>query len=129
MPAVVALTIYDGASTPVLQTYAPITTNGAKAEWANRAPAMPSGWPTISHEVSPPNGSRTTYKITQGYKIPVVVNVGGVDTVTRYSSAQVVFNFHPDSTEQERKDMLAIVVNSMAEASFVTAVEDLEPHY
>jgi hypothetical protein len=60
---------------------------------------------------------------------PTVAAVSGIDTVVRYSSAQVTLNIHPDSTLQERKDLLAYVANSLGLATWKTAVENLEPFY
>jgi hypothetical protein len=67
--------------------------------------------------------------MTAGYMMPTVATVNSVDVVVRYSSAQVILNIHPDSTLQERKDLLAYVANSLGLASWKTAVENLEPHY
>jgi hypothetical protein len=61
--------------------------------------------------------------------IPVVATVNSVDTVVRYSSAQVVLNIHPESTLQERKDLNAYVANFMGNAGVKTSVENLEPYY
>lgn len=129
MPALAALSINDGQSTPVAHSYAPVTTDGSRAGWADRSPTIPSGYRTISHEVLPPSGSRTVNKITVGFMIPVVQTVNGVDTVTRYSSAQVVLNIHPDSLLQERKDLLAYVANFLNDATVKTSVQNIEPFY
>jgi hypothetical protein len=129
MPAISALAIDDGQSTPVEHTFNPVSTTGAKASWADRSPSIPSGFGLISHEVSPPSGNRTVYRITMGYMIPVVATVDSVDKVVRYSSAQVLLNIHPDSTLQERQDLLAYVANSLGLADMVSSVEDLEPFY
>lgn len=129
MPAIAALSINDGLSTPVAHTFAPKSTNGAKAEWADRSPTIPAGYRLISHEVADPNGSRTVHRLTMGFMFPVVATVDGVDTVIRYDSAQVVLNIHPDSTLQNRKDALAYVTNFLSNATVKTSVENLEPFY
>lgn len=129
MPAIAALSINDGASTPVAHTFAPVSTNGSAANWADRSPSISSGFRKISFEVLPPSGNRTVNKVTAGFMIPVVATVGGVDTVVRYSSAQVVLNIHPDSTLQERDDLLSYVKNFFADSTVTTAVENIEPFY
>lgn len=129
MPAIAALSVNDGASTPVSHTFAPVSTNGALAKFADRSPSIPSGFRTISHEVSSPNGTRTVHRIQMGFNVPVVATVNSVDTVVRNSSAQVTLNIHPDSTLQERKDLLAYVANSLGLASVKTSVENIEPFY
>lgn len=129
MPAIAALSINDGQVAPVAHTFSPVSTDGSKASWADRSPSIPAGYRQISLEVSPPSGSRTVYRLTGGYMMPTVAAVNGVDTVVRYSSAQVILNIHPDATLQERKDILAYVANSLDLASWKTSVENLEPHY
>jgi hypothetical protein len=61
--------------------------------------------------------------------MPTVATVSGVDTVVRFSSAQVILNFAPDSLLQERKDLLAYVANQLANANVKTSVQNLEPFY
>lgn len=129
MPAIAALTVNDGATTPVAHTFSPQTTSGAKAVWADRSPSIPAGFRTISHELADPNGNRTVHKMTMGFMIPVVQTVDTVDTVTRYNSAQVILNINPGSSLQERKDLLAYVANTLGLATVKTSVENLEPFY
>lgn len=129
MPAIAALSINDGQTTPVAHSFNPVTTDGAAAKWADRSPTIPSGYRTISHEVLPPSGQRTVNRITLGFMIPVVATVNGVDTVVRYSSGQVILNIHPDSLLQERKDLLAYMANTLANANVKTSVENIEPFY
>lgn len=129
MPAIATLAINDGQTTPVSHNFDPVTTDGAEAKFADRSPTISSGFRTISHEVAGPSGSRTVTKLTSGFMIPTVATVNGVDTVIRYSSAQVILNIAPDSTLQERKDLLAYVKNFLGLASVATSVQNLEPFY
>jgi hypothetical protein len=129
MPAIAALSINDGQGTPVAHTFAPVTTDGSLAKWADRSPTIPSGFRVISFEVAPPSGSRVTNKLQMGLNNPTVASVNGVDQVVRYSSAQVTLNVHPDATLQERKDLLAYVANFFANATVKTSVENIEPFY
>lgn len=129
MPAIAALAINDGQAAPVSHTFNPVTTDGSKAQWADRSPSIPAGFRSISHEIVGPNGTRTVHKASLGFMIPVVVNVDGVDTVVRYNSGQIILNVHPESLLQERKDLLAYMVNTMSNASMKTSVENLEPFY
>lgn len=129
MPAIAALVINDGASTPVAHTFNPVTTNGSLAKWADRSPSIAAGYRTITHEVLEPAGNRTVNKITMGFYFPTVATVSGVDTVVRYQSAQVIFNFSPDSTQQERDDARTYVENFIKNSTVVTSVENIEPFY
>lgn len=129
MPAIATLAINDGQAAPVSHNFDPVTTDGSLAKWADRSPTIPAGFRTISDEVLPPANGRTVHKITMGFYIPVVATVAGVDTVVRYSSAQVVLNIAADSLLQERKDLLAYVANFLGNASVKTSVQNLEPFY
>lgn len=129
MPAIAALTVNDGLASPVAHTFSPVSTTGTKAKWADRSPTIPAGYRTISHELVEPNGNRTVNKVTMGFMCPTVASVNGVDTVVRYNSGQLVLNLHPESTLQERKDILAYVANSLGLAVVKTSVENLEPFW
>jgi len=129
MPAIAALSVNDGQASPAAHTFSPVSTNGSLAKWADRTPATPAGYLQISHEVLVPSGSRTVYQIKAGYMMPVLATVDESEVAVRYSSAQVTLNIHPDSTLQERKDLLAYVANSLGIAGWKTSVENLEPYY
>lgn len=129
MPAIAALTINDGAATPVAHTFNPVTTDGATAKWADRSPSIPAGFRTVTHVMEEPKGQRTAHRVTMGFFVPTVATVNSVDTVVRFSSAQVILNIAPDSSLQERKDLLAYVANSLGLATVKTSVENLEPFY
>lgn len=129
MPAIAALSINDGLGTPVAHSFAPVTTNGTVAKWADRSPSIPAGFRTISYEVTGPNGTRTTNKLQSGFMIPTVAAVDGSDQVVRYSSGQVTLNIHPEATLQERKDLLAYMTNFMSNATVKSSVENIEPFY
>lgn len=129
MPAIAALTINDGAASPVAHTFSPVTTTGSKAEWADRSPVTPAGYRKIQHEVLPPSGQRTVHKISIGAYNPTEAVVDGSTVVARSTSAQVILNFPPESTTQERKDTLAYVVNFLNNASVKTSIENIEPFY
>lgn len=129
MPAIATLTIADGQASPVNHSFDPVTTDGSLAKWADRSPTIPSGYRTIQLEVSPPSGNRTTNKWQAGFNMPVVATVNGVDTVVRNSSAQLTLNIHPESTLQERKDLMAYIANMLAIAGVKTSLQNLEPYY
>jgi len=129
MPAIAALTVNDGLATPVAHTFSPQSTNGSVAKWADRSLSIPAGYRTISHELVEPNGNRTVNKVIWGFMCPTVVAVDGVDTVVRYNSAKVELNIHPQSSLQERKDLLAYVANTLGLTQMKTSVENLEPWY
>jgi hypothetical protein len=129
MPAIAALSINDGQTTPVAHSFAPVTTDGSLARFADRSPTIPAGFLTFSHEVSEPSGTRTTNKVATGLYMPTVATVDGVDQVVRYSSFSGTLNIHPSATLQERKNLLAYIVNFYNNALVKQTVENIEPFY
>lgn len=129
MPAIATMTINDGQGTPVAHTFSPASQQGTRVTWADRSPTIPAGFRTISHEFKEPTGGRTVYSHNLAFVVPVVATVDGVDTVTGYESATVVLNCRPNSTLQNRKDLMAYVANCLANANVKAAVENVEPFY
>lgn len=129
MPAIASQSINDGQAAPVAHTFAPVSTTGKLAKWADRSPSIPAGFRTLSFEYNEPSGNRSAHKLSWGFYLPVVATVNGVDTVVRYNSGIITMNLAPDGTLQERKDTRAYMANSLDLAFFVTAIENLEPAY
>lgn len=129
MPAIAAISINDGATTPVAHSFSVQSTNGAKAEWKERTAGSPAGFLTISHEIVNPSSPTSAYRVRIGYSFPVTETINGVPTVTRMNSAQVTLNFAQSSTEQERKDALAFVTNFLANTNVKNSVHSIEPFY
>lgn len=129
MPAIAAITINDGASSPAAHTFAPVTTNGAQAEWADRSPASPAGFLTLRHEVRRPASPTGAQRVIISGNFPVMETVGGIATVTRNSSVKLEINFSNSSSEAERKDVLAYVKNFLANATVTTSITNIEPFY
>lgn len=126
MPAIAALTINDGAATPIAHTFSPVATNGSKAEWADRSPGIPAGYLTLSDEVRKPTGPGTAHRKIVGLNAPVTATVDGSLKVVRNSSAQVILNFAQDSTVQERKDLLAYVSGYLGNADVKLSIQNIE---
>lgn len=129
MPQITALTINDGAATPVAHTFGPVTSNGSKAEWADRSSATSAGYRVITNEVRKPASATAAYRNITTFTFPVEATVNGVVTVVGYSSAKVEFNFRQEATDQERDDAHAYVQNYLGVASVADAIKTNSPHY
>lgn len=129
MPALASIVINDGQGSPAAHTFAPVILQGGKARWADRAPATPAGFLTISREIVEPTAQRTTFRLTDGFYLPVLGSVDGSDVVVRYNSTKVELNAHPDSTLQERKDQYAYLQNWLANTDVKNSFLNLEPFY
>jgi hypothetical protein len=127
MPAIGNIVINDAV--PAAHTFAVLTTSGSAAQWKDRASASALGFRTLTHEVRPPKSTANAHRVILTVTVPVEETVGGIVQVTRYSSATVTLNLASASTLQERKDLLAYVSNSLANANVKLSVENLEPFY
>jgi hypothetical protein len=64
-----------------------------------------------------------------GYEQPTTAVVDGVTKRVRLSSAQVTFNFAQDATDQEKKDLVAYVTNSLSNATVKPTLYNVEPFF
>lgn len=129
MPAIANLTINDGQAAPAAHTFSVVGTTGTKATWADKAGGIPTGYAKLTNEVREAKSSNGAHSVIFGFELPVMATVNGVSTRVRVSSAQVRFNYAQDSTDQERKDAVAYVINALSLASVKTAAINIEPHY
>ena len=129
MPAIAALTINDGAATPAAHTFAVQGTTGQKATWLEKTAGMSIGYIRLTDEYREAKTPTGAHRRIMGYEFPVVATVNGVNTRVRVSSAQVVFNFAQDATDQEKKDAVAYVINHLSNATVRPAIWGQEPFY
>lgn len=129
MPAIAALTINDGQTTPVAHTFAVVTSNGAKSQFADKISGVPAGYTKLTHEVREAKSATGAHSVIISYEMPTTATVNGVLTRVRVSSAQVRLNFAQDSTDQERKDLTAYVVNGLGNATVKPTLYNIEPFY
>jgi len=129
MPAIAALTINDGAATPVARTFAVQGTTGQKATWLEKTAGVSIGYIKLTDEYREAKSSTGANSRLMGYELPTVATVNGVTTRVRVSSAQVRLNFAQDATDQEKKDLVAYVINHLSNATVRPAVYNQEPFY
>jgi hypothetical protein len=129
MPAIANLTINDGQAAPAAHTFAVVGTTGTKATWADKSGGIPIGYTKLTNEVREAKSTNGAHSVIFGFELPVMGTVNGVSARVRVSSAQVRFNYAQDSTDQERKDAVAYVINALSLASVKAAAINIEPHY
>lgn len=129
MPSLGNIVVNDAEVTPVAHTFAPVTTDGALAELANRSAVTPQGFETLRAELKKPNGNRTAYALNLDLYDPVEGTVEGQSAVVRFSSCSLKFNFSPLSSVQERKNLIKIAQNLLGHATVTSMAENLEPIY
>lgn len=122
------LVINDRASTPVAHTYTPDGEPGkAGVHQFSEKTSVPAGNPTYTISLQQPNGTGRYYRATVKLVIPVVQTqtINGITSpvVVRTSTIHFDTQFDKLSTDQERKDAVGLMVNSLAAAQ--TQINDL----
>lgn len=129
MPALAPIVVNDAEATPVAHTFDPVTTDGSTAQLANRSATSPRGFETLQVELKAPANGSTAYRLRIGFNDPVEATVNGAQVVVRNSSCDLRLNFSPESTAQERKNLLKLMQNLFGHVTLVTMVDKLEPIY
>lgn len=137
MPAFAAITLNDGASTPVAHVFDPATLNGLQSTFADRSGGISVGFPTVTILSSVPTKTSRLYKVRAKIVMPVmeVVNSSTYSGITpaptkAYDMTCVIEFFMPErSTLQQRKDIRAFAKNFLAHATATSLVETLETVY
>lgn len=114
MPAFQSVVLTDRASTPVAHTFLP------KKEVGEGGRLTKAGSTSIGDkifEVEPRTTTGGRFKVDLRLVLPVTVDatVNGVVTtvVQRANRAMVTFDFAPDATEQERKDLVGMIASAL----------------
>lgn len=137
MPAIAAVTINDGAATPVAHTFNPVNIVGDVAKLADRSGGIALGYPVITQSIRAPGNGLRTYKVVQRVIVPTL-EVTSPSTSTGIQPAptlayNLLCNLEwvlPErSSLQERKNLLAYVKNYLAHANTTVAVQDFDALY
>lgn len=117
--AIANVVLADAATTPVNHTFVPIA-DGSEPRWINSTGAQTlAGQEALSVSIvrstadKSPHSSRVTL-----YDPVEILGTSGTYTVDHASSADCRFKFPPNSTAQERKDVVRMMKNAL------TALED-----
>lgn len=130
MPAVTTIVLTDGKATPIDHTFTRNAVNGATMKLVDGSSATLAGRSILTIETRSPSGNGSAYRVRAGLGIPVeATDSDGNVSVARVSSAEVMFNLSPDSTVQEREDLVKMLGDLMAEVAFIDAVQNIEPFY
>jgi hypothetical protein len=124
MSARTNLVINDRATTPVAHTFSPDGTDVNGVHLFSEKTAVPAGNPRVGIKL----GKKTNrYEPTVSVVVPIVQTqvINGVSSpvVVRTARARLDFTFDSLSTDQERKDVVAFMANTLAASQ--TQVNDL----
>jgi hypothetical protein len=137
MPAIAAVTINDGAATPVAHVFSPVNIVGDVAKLSDRSGGIALGYPAITQSMRSPGNGLRTYKVTQRVLYPIL-EVTSPSTATGIQPAptlaynlmcNVEWVLPERSTLQQRKDLKAFVKNYLAHSNTTVAIEDFDALY
>lgn len=136
MTAIAAITINDGATTPVAHTFYPVSSTPDASYRENIAGLALVGQGTIKAAIKSDNGNGLN-KVRLTIDLPALEVVTGSNSLG-YSAAPKVaysdkvnvdFILPSRGTGQQRKDLRILLTNLLANAQVIDMIENLNPSY
>lgn len=136
MTAIAAITINDGAATPVAHTFYPVSSSPDASYRENISGLALVGQGTIKAAIKQDNGNGLN-KVRLTIDLPALEVVSGVNSLG-YSAAPKVaysdkvnvdFILPSRGTGQQRKDLRVLLTNLLANAQVIDMIENLNPSY
>lgn len=116
-----SMTVNDGATTPVAQTFSGTDRTGLRSLFRNTAAALLRGAQQFMHEVREAKSPRAANRVLMQLNCPVEGVVDGQTTVVRSSLFKFEANYSPDSPEAERQAHYGLFANLVNQADVKTA--------
>lgn len=124
-----ALTINNGAATPVAKSFAPERVAPDLSIFTERSAAVSAGFTKLSVGYSGASSKRPTTRVDVALDLPVLSTVNGISTVAYVGRFKGYFIVPDTMTAAERADLHAFVANAMDNAQLKAVVKDLDPLY
>lgn len=124
-----ALSILNGAATPVAKSFAPEQVSPQLTTFTERSAVSSSGYTRLGISYSPANGRRATNRVEISLDLPVQKEVNGVLTVTYVGRFKGYFVIPDRMTAAERADLHAYVANALDNPQIRAVIKDLDPLY
>lgn len=124
-----ALTINNGAATPVAKTFAPERVAPELSSFTERSASSSLAFPRITVKFSPANAGRRTNRVDYEIDLPKTQDVGGVATLAATGRFKGYFVVPDTFTAENRADLHAYVVNALSNTVLRAPARDLDPLY
>jgi len=124
-----ALTIDNGAATPVAKTFSPERVAPELSTFTERSSASSAGFVRLGIQFSPASSKRATNRIDVSLDLPVLQTVNGVSSVAYVGRFKGYFVVPDVMTQAERWDLHAFAANALANTTVKAVVRDLDPMY
>lgn len=135
MSAVSNIVVLDGATTPVSHTFMPARVSPELVTYQDRAAGVVVGFNILTIGTRYADKKNSAQKVTVRLSLPTLAvtapttttGIQPVPVAAFECFANVEFVLPGSSTTQNRKDLLTLVKNIMANATITDAVVDLNP--
>lgn len=124
-----ALSINNGAATPVAKSFAPEQVTPALTTFTERSAASSVGFLRLGIGFSAANSRRPTNRVNVDFDMPVMQVVDGINKVAYIGRFRGYFVVPDQMTSAERADLAAFVANALDNAQVRAVVKDLDPLY
>lgn len=124
-----ALTINNGAATPVAKTFSPERVTPELSTFTERTATSSAGFVRLSVGFSAASSKRATNRVDVSLDLPVLSTVNGVSQVAYVGRFKGYFVVPDVMTAAERADLAAYVANALDNAQVRATVKDLDPMY
>lgn len=127
MPSITAaLSINNGAASPVAKTFSIAEKNPAQSLFEERTTGIQSQFTLLRIRGQKPSGARKSSRVEFKVALPVIRAVDGVNVAIDSAVALCSFTMPEGMTIDERKDLLAFLSNSLSHADLKKTVQDLD---
>lgn len=137
MATVASIVINDGASTPVAHTFAPSRVAPELVTYQDRSAGVVAGFNILSIGTRYADKKNGAQKVTVRMALPTLAvtapttttGIQPVPVAAFECFANIEFVLPSPSSVQNRKDLITLVKNALANAAIYSAVVDLDPPY
>lgn len=129
MAAIAPITINDGQATPVAVTFNPENQTPGSFSFVDRTSGVAIGFRRLSISSKFASGGALVNRAKYAVEYPITASVNGVTTSAYVLRANVDVILPVASTDAERKNLFAFLVNGLQNTLVRGAVRDLDPLY
>lgn len=134
MAQIAALTLADGAATPVNHTFTPGNKVDGIAKWLDKSGGIALGFPAVTMSMREPTKSSRTWKVTAKVVVPTLevtapstaTGIQPAPTLAYNCLATIDFVIPERASAAERANILSYVKNFLASTVGDSAIKNLE---
>lgn len=123
------IVIADGQATPANVTFSPESVTPAESEFVDRSTGVSAFFRRLVLKYSRASAKRNTTRTTLAFAVPVTATVEGSPQVIRTLRANIEYILPDGTTDAERKDLHAFVVNGLGNTLVRGSMRDHDPVY